>query len=150
MYVHFAPPCSTASHTRFIKRKFRSNPPVLHTDVHPDRLPNLPNEFQARVQAANHLYDLTQQLCQACHEHGVFSIENPARSFMWDATPMWLFIEEIHHYETCFYHCQFDSSRHKFTLLVHNIPTLLDLECRCDDFHPHELGNKHIWVRLPL
>jgi len=89
--------------------------------------------------AANSLYDLTQQLCRECHKLGVFfSIENPARSFMWDTDAMAQFLCEIPHFKTRFHHCQYGSSRRKFTLLVHNVLTLLDLECRCDDSHPHE------------
>ena len=89
IYVHFAPPCGTASRARFIKRKFRYNPPALRTDAYPDGLPNLNDEWKARAQAASHLYDLTQQLCRACHQHGVlFSIENLARSFMSDTKAM--------------------------------------------------------------
>jgi hypothetical protein len=105
IYVHFAPPCGTASRARFIKRKGRYNPPVLRTDTHPDGLPNLGTNLQARVAAANQLYDLTQQLCRQCHEHGVlFSIENPARSFMWDTRDMKKFLQEVPHYETRFHH----------------------------------------------
>ena len=36
VYVHFAPPCGTASRARFIRRKGRYNPPVLRTDANPN------------------------------------------------------------------------------------------------------------------
>ena len=139
IYVHFAPPCGTSSRARFIQRKGRYNPPIVRTDAYPDGLPDLPAELKLRVDTANHLYDLTQQLCRECHKTGVlFSIENPARSFMWDTKHFKQFLAEIPHFQTRFHHCQFGSSRRKFTLLIHNIACLQTLECRCDDSHPHE------------
>jgi hypothetical protein len=44
----------------------------------------------------------------------------------------------VPHFQTRFHHCQFGSSRRKYTLLVHNIPTLQALECHCDNSHSHE------------
>ena len=55
-YVHFAPPCGTASRARFIKRRGRHNPPVLRTDDHPNGLPHLSPLHAAKVAAANLLY----------------------------------------------------------------------------------------------
>ena len=117
MYLRsFAPPCGTASRARFIKRRFRYNPPILRTDQFPNSLPGLRPDLQTRVQAANNLYKVTQQLCRLCHAHGVlFSLENPARSFLWDTTYMKAFLQEVPHFQTRFHHCQFGSSRRKYT-----------------------------------
>eukprot|EP00435_Cladocopium_sp_Y103_P016771 s176_g4.t1 len=124
---------------RFIKRRFRYNPPVLRTDQFPDGLPNLRPDLQARVSSANALYNVTQQLCRLCISVGVFfSIENPEKSFFWQTHHMRLFLQDAEYFEARFHHCLFGSSRRKFTLLVHNVPTLKELECRCDNTHPHE------------
>ena len=135
VYVHFAPPCGTASRARFIQRKGGYNPPVLRTDLHPDGLPHL----RAKVTAANLLYRRTQELCRCCVQHGVlFSIENPARSFMWNTVHMAHFLKEVPHFDTYFHHCMYGSARRKHTRLTHNIPAVCQLECRCDDTHAHE------------
>ena len=69
---------------------------MLRTDDHPNGLPHLSPLHAAKVAAANLLYDQTQILCRLCVEHGVlFSIENPARSFMWQTTHMAKFLEEV-------------------------------------------------------
>ena len=139
IYVHFAPPCGTASRARFIKRRGRHNPPVLRTDDHPNGLPHLSPLHAAKVAAANLLYDQTQVLRRLCVEHGVlFSIENPARSFMWQTTHMAKFLEEVAHYKTYFHHCMYGSARRKHTCFVHSIPTLCDLAALCDNSHVHE------------
>lgn len=104
LYVHFAPPYGTASRARFIKRKGRHNPLPLRSDRWPKGLPQLTGLHLAKVQSANKLYDLTQQLCRFCIECGVyFSIENPARSFMWDTEHMANFLCECFHYKTFFH-----------------------------------------------
>ena len=139
IYVHFAPPCGTASRARFIKRRGRYNPSVLRTDDHPNGLPHLSPLHAAKVAAANLLYDQTQVLCRLCVEHGVlFSIESPARSFMWQTTHMAKFLEEVAHYKTSFHHCMYGSARRKHTCFVHNISTLCDLAALCDNSHVHE------------
>lgn len=108
IYVHFALPCGTASRARFIKRKGRYNPPILRTDNSPDGLPNLSPLHAAKVASANLLYKRTQELCRHCIQHGVFfSIENPARSPMWDTTYMAEFLRDVPHYDTYFHHCMY-------------------------------------------
>ena len=83
VYVHFAPPCGTASRARFIKRKGRFNPPILRTDDKPNGITGLSPTNEAKVAAANALYEITQRLCRLCHSTGVmYTVENPARSFM--------------------------------------------------------------------
>ena len=139
IYVHFAPPCGTASRARFIKRKGRYNPPVLRTETKPDGLSNLTPLHAAKVASANLLYQRTQALCRLCVAHGaLFSIENPARSFMWNTAHRAKFLREIPHYDTFFHHCMYGSSRRKRTRLTHNIPTVQQMESRCDATHAHE------------
>ena len=139
VYVHFAPPCGTASRARFIRRKGRYNPPVLRTDQQPDGLPGLHPLHAAKVKAANKLYQLTVDLCRLCHTSAVlYTIENPARSFMWKTAPFQQFLSEVPHYATYFHHCMYGSSRRKHTCLIHNIATVKSMQLLCDNQHPHE------------
>ena len=48
------------------------------------------------------------------------------------------FLADIPHFCIFFHRCQYGSSRRKFTLLVHNVPTFQELESRCDNQHAHE------------
>ena len=139
VYVHFAPPCGTASRARFIKRKGRYNPPVLRTDEKPNGITGLSPTNAAKVTAANLLYEITQNLCRLCHSSGVmYTVENPARSFMWDTTHFSKFLREMPHYRTFFHHCMYGSARRKHTCLVHNIASVRDMELLCTNDHAHE------------
>ena len=72
----------------------------MRADACPDGLSKLPAELQARVKAANHLYDIAQKLCRECHHHGVlFSIENFARRFMWDTQAMKPLLADVPHFQ---------------------------------------------------
>ena len=107
--------------------------------MYPNGLPNLAAHHQVRVVAANHLYDVTQALCRQCIAHGVlFSIENPAQSFMWLTTAMKKFLSDYNLHSTYLHHCMYGSSRRKHTRLVHNIDALCDIGLLCDDSHDHE------------
>ena len=149
IYVHFAPPCGTASRARFLKRRGRYNPPILRTDDCPDGLPSLTALHAAKVAQANKLYECTQSLCRLCIEEGIpFSIENPARSFMWQTCHMAKFLQDHDLFHTRFHHCMYGSARRKHTLLVHNISAICDMECLCDNSHAHEPWgqSEHGWA----
>ena len=134
VYVHFAPPCGTASRARFIRRKGRYNPPVLRTDAEPNGIPGL-----SPTAAANKLYEITQNLCRLCHDLGVlYTVENPARSFMWNTTHFALFLQEVPHFRTYFHHCMYGSARRKHTCLVRNIAAVNSMELLCNNEHSHE------------
>ena len=139
IYAHFAPPCGTASRARMIVRKNRFNPPVLRSEQYPNGFPHLKGVYRDRVAKANRLYSITQDLCRFCVAYGVlFSLENPGRSFTWLTTDMAVFLTEVPHFDTYFHHCQFGSARRKLTRLVHNIPTLTQMNVLCDNTHAHE------------
>ena len=143
VYVHFAPPCGTASRARLIKRKNQYNPPILRTARYPNGLPTLTGIYKARVAAANRLYQITQELCELCFSHAVlFSLENPGRSFFWNTTHIARLLRTLPHFQTFLHHCRFGSSRRKYTLLVHTIPTLQDLSLLCQNDHQHEAWGK--------
>ena len=54
-YVHFAPPCGTASAARNIRRK-GIDPKPMKSSGHPDGLPGLSGPSRERFEAANELY----------------------------------------------------------------------------------------------
>ena len=84
IYVDFASPCGTSSHTRLIQRRDSWNPPIIKTDQYPDGIPGLTGILLARIQAANQLYEIICELVQFCISHGTyFSVENLGLSFMW-------------------------------------------------------------------
>ena len=139
IFAHFAPPCETSSRARHIQRPSKYNPPVLRTEEYPNGLPHLTGDLAARVDSANRLYHQTTAMLRLCIKNNVlWSIENPGRSYMWLTPSMAAFLDEIPHFDTFFHHCCYGSSRRKLTRLVHNIPTLLELEAFCDNQHAHE------------
>ena len=86
IYVHLAPPCGTASRARTIPQG-RNAPEPARSDVHPDGLPGLESNLQARVKSANFLYQISGHIFAQCWARGVFCCcENPGRSFMWDTS----------------------------------------------------------------
>lgn len=140
LYVHFAPPCGTSSRARLIQRRGRWNPPIIHTDTHPDGIPGLSGTLKARVDAANNLYHVTCELVKWCIMHDTyFSVENPGRSFMWQTKPFVAFMKDTPDLqEVLFHHCRYGSSRCKLTKLLHNIPQFATLEAFCLNDHEHE------------
>ena len=84
VYVHFAPPCGTASRARLIQYSDGSMPPPLRNDDYPNGLPWLTEDQQERVNKANQLYHIACELIVLCQENSIlWSCENPGRSFMW-------------------------------------------------------------------
>ena len=124
VYVHFAPPCGTSSRARLIQRKGRWNPPILRTERHPNGIPGLSGVLLARVQAANHLYQITCDLVEFCIKcEKYFSVENPGRSFMWLTSAFQKLCKKFPLKEVFFHHCRYGSSRRKLTKFLHNIPS---------------------------
>ena len=89
-YVHFAPPCGTASRSREIRRKNQDGTPAdldpqpLRSDDHPDGLPGLEGVAKGKVEAANVLYKFVASAVLVLERMGiVWTIENPTNSLMW-------------------------------------------------------------------
>ena len=77
LYVHFAPPCGTASAARNVK----PGPPPLRSFDFPMGLRGLSFVQKARVSAANFLYKWTCDMVLELDARGIgWSIENPASS----------------------------------------------------------------------
>ncbi|CAE7664604.1 car [Symbiodinium sp. CCMP2592] len=135
-FIHFAPPCGTASRARDIQ--FPGAPPVLRNESHPEGVPDLSEIPALRVQKANMLYKLTLELSSFCLLNGkYFSCENPSRSYLW-LLPQWQqFLKRSDVFQTVFHHCEFGGMRRKETLLVHNIPKFRELHRLCSGKHVH-------------
>ncbi|CAE7763397.1 car [Symbiodinium sp. CCMP2592] len=135
-FIHFAPPCGTASRARDIQ--FPGAPPVLRNESHPEGVPDLSEIPALRVQKANMLYKLTLELSSYCLLNGkYFSCENPRRSYLW-LLPQWQqFLKRSDVFQTVFHHCEFGGMRRKETLLVHNIPKFRELHRLCSGKHVH-------------
>ena len=132
MYVHFAPPCGTASRARDIQRHGQRMPARARSDEHPDGLPDLEPSLKARVEAANTLYEATAKAVKACVNAGkLVSVENPGRSYFWQTSKWCEFAQGLDLEETFFHHCQFGGDRNKLTRLAHNIPEFHQLAILC-------------------
>lgn len=145
LYVHFAPPCGTASAARNIRLSHkRHGPRPLRSISMPMGLRGLKAVDRERVRLANSLYSMTCKL----QSRGIgWSIENPASSLMWLTTPFQLAMRLGKQliglvFDTCMY----GFSRLKHTALWTNIQHLKALAVRCDNSHEHEawgqVGNK--------
>ena len=61
-WVHFAPPCGTASRAREVRRNVPNCPRPLRSDELPDGLPDLSSWEQFKVSQANLLYKATVEI----------------------------------------------------------------------------------------
>lgn len=150
-YVHFAPPCGTATRARDRRRKNADGTPAaldpkpLRSDEHPDGLPNLSGKDAERVKAANILYEFTAALCAELSGLGIaWSIENPTNSRMWDTS--WFRTlsrakanSELNYERITFDMCMHGGERDKATtFLVSHRLNFSSLSKRCDNSHTHK------------
>ena len=90
LYVHFAPPCGTASAARNIRMSATAHgPPPLRSLAQPIGLDDPSPINQQRVELANNLYIFVAEAVQWLDARGIaWSIENPSSSLMWVTDPM--------------------------------------------------------------
>ena len=150
-YVHFAPPCGTASRARDRRRynadgtPAKLDPKPLRSDQYPDGLPSLIGTDLERVKTANELYRFVAVLCAELSAKGIaWSIENPKNSRMWDTKWFrWLSRKkadgELNYHRMTFDMCMHGGSRPKATsFLVSEDLDLSSMELTCDDSHTHK------------
>ena len=143
VYIHFAPPCGTASRARCIQRKGRYNPPVTRSEAFPDGVQTLEGTLLARVKAANLLYRKTSAWVAKAYSLGIMtSVENPGRSFMWLTSHYRKCIDKLPLWRTFFHHCCYGGQRAKLTQLHHSVPELCNLSLTCP-------GESQTHVHLP-
>ncbi|CAE7385001.1 unnamed protein product, partial [Symbiodinium sp. KB8] len=135
-FIHFAPPCGTASRARDIQ--FKGAPPILRSTLQPQGVDGLEGLDATRVAKANLPYQLTLEVSQFCLKSGkFFSCENPSRSYLW-LLPAWkTFLARQDVFQTSFHHCEYGGMRRKATLLVHNVPSFRGLQRFCSGNHVH-------------
>ena len=136
LYVHFAPPCGTASAARHIQ----PGPPPLRSYLFPMGLPGLNFVQKLRVQKANFLYKWTcDMVLKLDSRHIGWSIENPASSLMWITDPFTQLLGSVRNLIAFSFHtCMFAAKRKKDTAIWTSIPQLRQhLERKCDDRHEH-------------
>ena len=145
VYVHFAPPCGTASQARQIRRSFEVpgvglvDPKPLRSLELPDGLPNLSLNDNHRVQVANELYKFVANAVVRLHSLGIaWSIENPSRSLMWQTSwfkELQLLSEgpsDFKYSSVDFFHCMHGGKRPKETLLIYAIVDFSTLHAVCN------------------
>ena len=136
LYVHFAPPCGTASAARNIK----PGPPPLRSTIFPMGLPGLNFVQQTRVKKANFLYKWTWKLINFLDSKNIgWSVENPASSLMWITDPFVEMVQQLQHFDAFSFHtCMFSAKRKKDTAIWTSVPQLRAyLERKCDGSHQH-------------
>ena len=144
-YVHFAPPCGTASRAREVRVKDGPDPKPLRTNDCPDGLKDLEGKNLERVLTANKLYRFTAIAVVALHRDGIpWSIENPKNSLMWLTSwfsNMIAIADEVDSDFTfskvTFHACMHGGQRDKATTFWYGIVDLSELEATCDGLHSH-------------
>ena len=144
-YVHFAPPCGTASRAREVRRK-GCDPKPLRSTEHPDGLPGLKGDDLVRVVVANELYKFTARAAMKLDGLGIaWSIENPANSHLWETKHFKELLEASSNAAEPF-HCDrvdFDMCMHggkrpkKTSFLFGGGIDLSPLAVQCDGSHEH-------------
>ena len=146
LYVHFAPPCGTASAAQSIRlSKKRHGPPPLRSLRRPMGLGKLRAIDKERVRLANRLYETTCNLIAMLDAQGIgWSVENPASSLMWVTTPFQELARRVarRFYGLTFDTCMFGAPRMKHTALWTNVSNLQALSVKCDGNHTHEAWGK--------
>lgn len=144
-YVHFAPPCGTASAARNIRRRF-IDPKPLRTAAHPDGLPDLKGTDRIRVDLANELYKFTARAIVKLEALGIsWSVENPTNSLMWSTTWFREVLAKVGDEADCFHAnwTHFDMCMHgggrpkKTSFLYGGKIDLSTLSLKCDGSHSH-------------
>ena len=136
-FVHAAPPCGTCSRAREIQLGGASQPRPLRSTEHPHGLPNLTSDEQARVNAANAIYEQIAAFLELCTSHNIpWSIENPARSYLWDTAWMSRLQKIAKFY--FFTACAWGSTRPTKKAFLSSLPDMRRLEAQCPGNHEHE------------
>ena len=150
-YVHFAPPCGTASRARDRRRKNPDGSPAavdpkpLRSDEFPDGLPGLDKLDLHRVTLANELYRFVAETVEKLSAMGIeWTVENPTRSYMWDTSYFRLLSRRkanglVHYERVSFDMCMHGGERPKDTTFLTSVGLNLDaMKLKCDGGHEHK------------
>eukprot|EP00971_Amphidinium_carterae_P274101 5439917-Amphidinium_carterae.1 len=149
VYVHLSPPCGHASRSRDLSAGLH-DPMSLRSAAYPQGLPGLNDVDATLVAAANSLYYFAADVVDHCCRHGVLtSIENPARSWMWEL-PGVANVLEGHGLEHVHLHqCMHGGTRAKHTVIAASPGLLAGLRARCDRSHSHAGGDADSGTAYP-
>ena len=142
-YVHFGPPCGTASKAREIRRVEGPDPKPLRSDTYPNGLLWLSGLDAEKVRKANGLYSFTADSAKKLTSMGIsWSIENPRNSYMWDTSWFSELFDWPRHeakfHKVSFHSCMHGGSRDKATTFWYNGCDLSSLQVWCDKSHQHK------------
>lgn len=135
-FIHAAPPCGTSSRARDIPLD-NGGPQPLRSDKEPDGLSTLQGDDLAQVTAANFIYKgVCKLLIQASKLGTAWSVENPARSLMWQT--QW-FVQlrkygQFYNFEAC----AWGSKRQTDKSFLSNAPAFAALQAQCPGGYFHE------------
>ena len=138
-YVHFGPPCGTASRARERPLSESGHGPLpLRSEQEPRGLTGLTPQSASRVRAANVLYDLTVDAANTLTSRGViWTIENPDRSLFW-WLPNVVDLLQGDCADVTFDACMHGSRRKKRSRLrCRPVAPFKGLEAHCDNSHSH-------------
>lgn len=147
-YVHFAPPCGTASRARdrpvrkALRDKGFPEVPPLRSSAFPLGLPTLQTDLPKQylhVLAENDVYACCARLAGKLREHSIpWTMENPAGSYMWDIG----FVRDLLREDTgdiLMDMCMFGSTRLKHTRVrAYPLERFGEMGKLCDGKHRHE------------
>ena len=138
VWVHLAPPCSTSSAARLIRRS-RWDPAPLRSWCHPQGLPTLSVANRTRVNTANQLYQVTADIVLECERLGIWwSVENPSSSMFWITKPMKLVHKACPRMHTVvFDHCTYGGARAKRTAVWSSCAAIVELASLCHPSFSH-------------
>eukprot|EP00435_Cladocopium_sp_Y103_P062683 s616_g24.t1 len=114
-----------------------TQPRPLRSEEFPHGLPDLTGDEQARVHAANVIYqNLAAFLTLCSHKNIPWAVENPARSYLW--VTEWML--ELQQFATLYYFtaCAWGSTRPTKKAFLSTMPEMAQLEADCPGDHQHE------------
>ena len=144
LFVHFGPPCGTASRAR--ERPIPASqvaqgapqPVPLRSAKFPRGLSNLRPNDRAKVTAANIIYDLCLRIVLMCISLGVlFSVENPSNSWLWSIQGWTDLLASKDVSIVDLQLCMFGGQRNKWLRLVCSPGLFEGMRISCDGLHPH-------------
>ena len=101
--------------------------------------PGLGRNDRVKVAKGNILARITAEQALALLKRGAkFAIENPENSWIWKHPAMVDLFATSGVITVKFHNCMFGGSRDKSTMLVTNVPALIELHRLCEGAHTHE------------
>lgn len=142
VWVHFAPPCGTASQARskpLATFEARGLPvPKSLRSCQPCGVDGLDGADKIRAETANQIYANTTLLRRALIQWQVLcSIENPETCLFWLVPEVRQLLAEVGGYKCIFDNCSRGGQRKKSTCWWASEPVFMELALTCDGSHPH-------------